>query len=332
MTARLLSRLIIGTLTCTVIALVLFNGPSSFAAKGDRSAPTVPTSLMVTGVTETTVSLKWQASTDNSGKLSYRVRITNLNNSVYNSTATVSQTQTTYTARYLSTNSSYTFAVYAVDDNGNRSAESNAVNVQTPADTTPPNSPVLQATVLTPSKVQLTWTVPTDNIQTNCCAYSFSMNNSPLTQHVNWATAPAGSMSVIIRHLPPGSTNSFNVSASDYNGNIATSNTVNATTPPSSDTLPPTVPGNLNLVSTNGCAEVWLGWTEATDSADTQDQIEYEIYVNGVISPLPVSAGVDLDFVYGTAFGENIFTLKAVDRSGNSSAASSPLKLMLWPC
>jgi len=77
---------------------------------------------------------------------------------------------------------------------------------------------------------------------------------------------------------------------------------------------------------------VYLGWTESTDGVDAQSSIEYEIYVNGVLSPLPVSAGVDFDFVYATAFGDNTFTVKAVDRSGNSSAASSPLKLFLWPC
>jgi predicted pyridoxine 5'-phosphate oxidase superfamily flavin-nucleotide-binding protein len=287
---------------------------------------------MVTGLTETSVSLKWTASTDNSGKLSYRVRIVNLNNSAYNSLASVSQTQTTFTAKFLSTNSSYTFAVYAVDESGNQSADSNSVRAQTPSDTTAPTSPALQATVLTPAKVQLTWTVATDNVANNCCAYGFTMNGSPLTQNINWAIAPAGKMSAIIRHIAPGSSNSFSVSASDYAGNVSNSNTVNATTPPSSDGLPPSVPTNLQLLSSNGCAEVWLGWTQATDNADPQDQIEYEIYVNGVLSPLPVSSGVSYDFVYGTAFGDNIFTLKAVDRSGNSSGASSPLKLNLWPC
>jgi len=96
--------------------------------------------------------------------------------------------------------------------------------------------------------------------------------------------------------------------------------------------LPPTVPTNIHLVKDNSCGEVYIGWTQATDGVDSQDKIEYEIYVNGVLSPLPVSAGVDFDFVYATAFGDNIFTVKAVDRSGNSSAASSPLKLFLWPC
>ena len=102
--------------------------------------------------------------------------------------------------------------------------------------------------------------------------------------------------------------------------------------PPSSDTTPPNAPTNLHLVRDNSCAEVWLGWTETTDNADGQDAIEYEIYVNGVLSPLPVSAGIDFDFVYGTAYGENIFTIKAVDRSGNTSQPSAPLKLSLSPC
>jgi len=96
--------------------------------------------------------------------------------------------------------------------------------------------------------------------------------------------------------------------------------------------VPPTAPTNLHLVRDDSCAEVWLGWNEATDETDAQDTIEYEIYVNSVLSPLPVSAGVDFDFVYGTAHGDNFFTVKAVDRSGNTSAASSPIKLFLWPC
>jgi hypothetical protein len=44
---------------------------------------------------------------------------------------------------------------------------------------------------------------------------------------------------------------------------------------------------------------------------------------NGVLSPLPVSAGVDEDFVYATASGANTFTVKAVDRAGNTSEASN---------
>ena len=330
MTTRQISRFLIGMAAFVALMFVLFDGPVSSAAKGDRSAPTVPTNLMVTAIADTTVSLKWQGSSDNSGKLSYRVRIVNLNNSAYNSLATVSQSTTTYTAKFLAPNNSYTFAVYAVDDNGNRSGDSNTASAQTLAVTTAPNAPLLQAAVISPSQVQLTWTESTQRL---CCTYGINVNGSRITQNISWVGAPAGKLSAIILHLQPGSSNSFSISANDYNGGpAATSNVVNLVTPPSSDSIPPSVPTNLRLVQHDGCAEVWIGWTESNDNTDPQGFIEYEIYVNGVISPMPVSSGIDFDFVYGTAFGENIFTVKAVDRSGNSSSASLPLKLLLWPC
>ena len=332
MTTQQISRLVIGIAALALTSVLLFTGSKTLAAKGDRSAPTTPTNLVVTAITDNTVSLAWQGSTDNSGTLSYRVKITNLGNSAYNSLATVSQTQTTYTARYLTSNSSYTFSVYAIDGSGNKSADSNLVGVKTLADTTPPSTPVLQVAVLSPSEVQLTWTRSTDN-GNYCCNYSFNQNGNALTQNIYWAQAPANSLSIVARHLTPATTNSFSVNVSDSTGgNVATSNTVSATMPPSSDAVPPSAPTNLHLVQDNSCGEIFLGWTESSDNADSQDNIEYEIYVNGVLSPLPISAGIDFDFVYATAFGDNVFTVKAVDRSGNTSTSSSSLKLFLWPC
>jgi hypothetical protein len=89
---------------------------------------------------------------------------------------------------------------------------------------------------------------------------------------------------VVIRHLTPGSTNTFTVAAIDYSGNTAMSNPSTATTETSSDTVPPSVPTNVRLLRDNGCAEVWLGWTQSTDDVDPQFSIEYEIYVNGLLS------------------------------------------------
>lgn len=329
-TQRLSVSLVAITLAAFFVMFCL-NEPASSAAR-DRTSPTTPTNLSITTITETTISLSWNASTDNSGKFSYRLKINNLNNSTYNSVATISQTQTTYTVRYLATNSAYSLAIYAVDDAGNRSADSNVVNATTPADKTPPGAPVLQAAAIAPSQVQLTWNKTTDNVPNNCCNYSFKVNGSTITQNINWAMAPADQLSVIIRHLTPGTNYSFNVSVSDWSGNSAASNTAQASTPPSSDTTPPSIPNNLHLVQDNSCAEVWLGWNQSTDDTDPQSRVEYEIYVNDVLSPLPVSAGVSTDFVYGTAFGDNSFYIRAVDLSGNSSAPSKAIKLFLWPC
>src|SRR5215213_5377038 len=119
MTTRHFSRLIIiGIAIVGLTAALLFNGATSSAGKGDKSAPTAPSNLVVTNITTTTISLSWQGSTDNSGSLSYKVQINNLNNSAYNSLATISQTQTAYTAKFLASNSNYTFAAYAIEASG----------------------------------------------------------------------------------------------------------------------------------------------------------------------------------------------------------------------
>lgn len=160
------------------------------------------------------------------------------------------------------------------------------------------------------------------------------MNGAPLTQHINAAMAPDGSESVIIRHLTPDTFNTFRVTAFDYFRNSSTSNNSSAETSPSNDTTPPTVPTNLHVITLdNSGGEAWLGWTESTDDTDAKEDIEYEIYVNGQLSSLPVSAGVDFDFVYLLqGLCENTFTVKAVDKTGNTSAASAPLKAQIYPC
>jgi chitodextrinase len=334
MTTRHYSRLLVGTAALVLIAGLLFTGSTANSAgKPDRTAPTAPTNLTAGNVTDRTVMLSWKASTDNSGKWSYRVRVTNLQNSAFNALATVSQSQTTYTVKNLAANTPHQFSVFAVDGSGNTSAESNSVSVKT-LPPVAPQPPSLQATVLGPSQVQLTWTQPSNyGIENNCCSYGINVNGARISQHINWTSAPPGSLSAIIRHLSRSTTYSFNISAIDYTGNTSTtSNTVVATTDPSNDFTPPSPPANLRLVRDDTCGEVWLGWIEGNDETDPQSVIEYEIYVNGVLSPLPVSGGIDVDFVYANTHGDNYFQVKAVDRAGNTSSPSNVLKLWLWPC
>lgn len=335
MTTQTFARLFSATAAVALLAVLLFSGRTASAGKGraDTTAPTTPTNLIVTAIGDSTVSLKWNASTDNSGKFTYRVKVMWPNSST-NVVQTVAQTATTYTVQFLAPFTKYNFVVYAVDGSGNRSGDSNLVLAETAGDTVPPSAPVLQATALGPSRVQLTWSKSVDNIPNYCCTYALTRNGSPLTQHINAALAPSGYMSVIIRHLPPGTVNTFTVTAIDYTGrNKTTSNVASAETWPSTDTTPPSAPTNLRVISfDNGGGEAWLGWTQSTDNSDAQNYIEYEIYVNGVLSPLPVSAGVDSDFVYLLPPCENTFTVKAVDQSGNTSAASAPIKVQQWVC
>ena len=226
-------------------------------------------------------------------------------------------TQTTYTISWLSPGQTYTFYVTAVDGALNTSGRSNTVTVTTLRDTTPPTTPALSGTVRGPSQVSLTWTRSTDDLAW-FVGYRIFANGVLVTEHVNWYAET----SVVLRHLTPATSYTFTVQAHDSSGNSATSNVVTLTTEATSDGTPPSAPTNVRILEDNGACEFWVGWTQSTDDTDPQSAIEYEIYVNGVLSPLAVGGGIDRDFVYGTAT-ENTFTVKAVDRAGNTSEVSN---------
>lgn len=298
------------TALALILALVVV-GSVAAAGRGDRTPPTTPTNLRVTSVGQQSVTLAWDASTDNSGSVSY---------SVYKDgqSFTVPQGQTTYTIDWLSPGRTYNFYVKAYDKALNASAPSNTVTVTTVRDTTPPTAPQLTGLVRGPSQVRLEWTRSTDDVTWWSLGYRVFVNGAPATAHVNWW----GERSVVLRHLSPATTYTFAVEANDFNGNTTMSNTVTLTTEASSDVTPPSAPTNVRVLDNNGGCEFWVGWTQSTDDTDPQFAIEYEIYVNGALSPLAVGAGIDRDFVYGIA-SVNTFTVKAVDRAGNTSEASN---------
>jgi hypothetical protein len=304
-----------GAVLALVLALVVVGsaaaGRKPAPTTGDKTPPTTPTNLRATDVGQESVTLAWDASTDNSGSVTYVVYKDGQG-------FTVPQGQTTYTIDWLSPGRTYSFYVRAYDKALNGSAPSNTVTVTTHPDTIPPTAPELSGFVRGPSQVSLTWTRSTDDVTWWSLGYRVFVNGAPATAHVNWYWE----RQVVLRHLTPATTYTFTVEANDFNGNTTMSNAVTLTTDPSNDVTPPSVPTNVRIVESNGGCEFWVGWTQSTDDTDPQHLIEYEIYVNGVLSPLAVGAGIDRDFVYGTA-SVNEFTVKAVDQAGNTSAASN---------
>lgn len=89
----------------------------------DTQAPTAPTSLAATGITTTTVSLSWLASTDNVGVTGYNVFM----NGVLKTTVT----GLTTTITGLTASTAYSFYVIAKDAAGNLSAASTTINTTT---------------------------------------------------------------------------------------------------------------------------------------------------------------------------------------------------------
>ena len=188
----------------------------------DTQAPSDPTNLSSSNITQTTVDLSWTASTDNVGVTGYDI----FRDGTNMGTVTGNSAQITG----LSASTSYNFYVTAHDAAGNISGNSNTINITTltPPDTQAPSDPTnLTASNTTQTTVDLSWTGSTDNVGvTGYDIYQGSSNIGSTT-----------GTSAQITGLSASTNYSFHVTAHDAAGNESgSSNTVSVTTqsPPSS--------------------------------------------------------------------------------------------------
>ncbi|WP_144127134.1 glycoside hydrolase family 3 N-terminal domain-containing protein [Catellatospora sichuanensis] len=193
----------------------------------DTTPPSTPGTPTASNVTASGASLSWAASTDNVAVTGYDVV------RVQGSTETVVSSPVGSTASLtgLTSSTAYTFAVYAKDAAGNRSARSGTVAVTTAAggDTQAPTTPSnLAATTVTSSGAALAWTGSTDNVAvTGYEVFQAPGSSGGSFTQVGTATgttfSPTG--------LSPSSTYRFYVRARDAAGNVSgNSNTVTVTT------------------------------------------------------------------------------------------------------
>ncbi|MCI0689013.1 MAG: glycosyl hydrolase family 18 protein [Sporichthyaceae bacterium] len=188
--------------------------PCSGAA--DTSPPTVPGNLRVTGLTSTSVSLAWNASTDNVAVTGYDV--------FRNGSLLITVPGLTHTVGGLTAGTQYTFTVRARDGAGNVSGQSNQVTATPQADTQAPSIPGnLRSTGKTSTSVSLAWNASTDNV--GVTGYDVFRNGSFLIT-VTGLTHTVGG-------LTPNTQYTFRVRARDGAGNLSgLSNTVTETTLP----------------------------------------------------------------------------------------------------
>ncbi|MCQ9637116.1 endonuclease [Chryseobacterium sp. WG23] len=119
----------------------------------DTQAPTTATGLAVSGKTANSISLGWNASTDNVGVSSYAVYMNgSLNTTVNSTTATISG---------LNPSTTYTFYVVAKDAAGNSSANSSTVSGTTNAGSTNPSTGCVNETFETIPATSASYTTRT---------------------------------------------------------------------------------------------------------------------------------------------------------------------------
>ncbi|MBU9936838.1 MAG: PQQ-dependent sugar dehydrogenase [Ferruginibacter sp.] len=135
-------------------------GSSLVAQLPDTQAPTAPTNLASSAITQNSFTLSWTASTDNVAVTGYDVYQDGVKINAANITGT------SYNVSGLTAATTYGYYVRAKDAAGNASANSSTLNVTTSSpDLTPPSEPTnLQSSIITQTSFTLKWTASTDNI------------------------------------------------------------------------------------------------------------------------------------------------------------------------
>ncbi len=280
---------------------------ASAGPRRDTTPPTTPTNVRVVAVTDDSITIAWNASTDNSGKLHAYIA-----GGIYHPPNSTTKTFTGLVPSYTRS-----FQVQAMDPSGNVSGYSAPITGTTAPDVTAPTTPAnLRVTGSSISTVSLAWDRSSDR-------WSFSYDVLIDGQVGASAQHPyIGTPSTTLRTIPPG-THTFQVRARDFAGNVSgLSNTVTVTLAGNGDSTPPTAPANLTVEDLNdNCGSQVLRWTGSTDNADPPSAIEYELYRNDrfwVLTP----PGATSSFQY-TPPGVGTWFVVAVDRAGNRSGPSN---------
>lgn len=124
--------------------------------KYDIEAPSVPENLRIVDKSCTTVSLEWDASSDNVGVTGYEI----FRGDTYIGTSV----STNYVDKGLEPNTTYTYTVRAYDAGKNYSGASKALEVTTVEDTEPPTVPGNLYINYSNSSYVLHWNPSTDNV------------------------------------------------------------------------------------------------------------------------------------------------------------------------
>ncbi|MGG4107296.1 DNRLRE domain-containing protein [Paenibacillus lautus] len=308
--------------------------------------------MAVTAKTSSSISLSWNASTDNVGVTGYEI---------YNGSApAASVTGTNATISGLSANTAYTFTVKAKDAAGNISGASNAVTATTNNDTSSPNLALNKTAVASSSEAsgfepakafdgsQATRWASAEGVDPQWIYVDLGAVKNINRIQLNWEEAYAKSYKIQVSVDNGAPTNWTDVfSTTTGNGaidDIAISNrnaryvrmygTARGTpygyslyefevygtdSMGGSDTETPTVPTNLAVTNTTS-SSVTLSWGAATDNVGVTG---YDVYEGATLAATVTDTTATVSEL--NANTTYTFTVKAKDAAGNVSAASNEI-------
>jgi chitodextrinase len=278
------------------------------ATAQDTTPPSVPDNVSETGSTVSSISLAWDASTDDVGVAGYHV---------YRDGSLIGSTGgTTFTDNGRTVSSSYTYTISAYDAAGNQSNQSAAFSGNSSNDTTPPTIPPnVHTTTIEDNSITIAWDAATDDV--GVAGYKI-YRNAVLVGTTTTDTSYTDS------GLSPVTQYTYTVRAYDAaNNESSDSAALQATT--AYDTTPPSVPASLTSMATTDTT-ISLSWNASTDNVGVTG---YDLYRNGaLITTTSSTSYTDTGLAVHNSY---VYSVRAHDGSGNNSAQTSPYTVSTLP-
>jgi len=244
-------------------------GRFTIASDPDETPPSVPPGLEVSGATETTLDLSWDASTDDEGStpISYQIEnVTSGDTSSWQATRTLTVTG-------LDPSTWYTFRAKARDAAGNESAWSDTTGGSTAAANRPPNDPTdVGASATGATSILITWTSGGDPDGDPVQFMVREVDDPGIAS--GWL--PAGTTSWSAQGLSPETTYQFEVQARDDATPAGLSGWVQSnpeTTGPDAND-PPNDPTSV-VATSLGQTSVRISWVNGGDPDG--DPVEFQV-------------------------------------------------------
>ena len=218
---------------------------NTLAGPPDTTAPTVPTDVAPSPVSDTRIDLSWTASTDAVGVQGYKV--------FRDGHQIATSSATSYVDAALQPDTSYAYTVAAYDAAGNTSAQSPPAAATTLRDTTPPTvtvaTPVDHATVS--GSVNVTATGVADNVAV--AGVTFQLDGADIAPEV---AMPPYAAALDTRLFADGA-HQVTAVARDTSNNVAVSAPVHVTIDNTDPAVPatPTLVQHVSTASNNNASE-----------------------------------------------------------------------------
>jgi titin len=301
------------------------------------TAPGAPTGLGATAISPTQVNLSWTAPSNNGGSAitGYKIEVKSGSGSYSNLVSNTGTTTTSYSHTGLTTGTTYTYRVSAINSIGTGATSSEASATPTSSSTSSvPSAPTgLVATASSATQINLSWSAPSNNGGFAITGYKIEFKTG--SDSFSNLVSNTGTTTTSYSHtgLTTGTTYVYRVSAINQVGTGATSAESSAT--PTGSSQSSSVPGAVtSLVATAASpTQVNLSWGTPSNnggSAITGYKIESKKGSGGSFETLVAnSQSTATSFSHtglttGTTYYYRVSAVNSVGAGSQSETSATP--------